>query len=82
MGRATAEKGKERRLLIYKRVAARLQAQDWVAVAIELALIVTGVFIGIQVSNWNDDRKEQALERASLARIAKIFAAMSRTLTR
>jgi hypothetical protein len=57
--------------LIYKRVAARLRTQDWVAVAIELALVVTGVFIGIQVSNWNEQRKGRALEHDSLLRIAQ-----------
>lgn len=49
----------------------QLRRQDWVAVAIEFVLIVAGVFLGIQVSNWNDQRKERATEAAYLARIAQ-----------
>jgi hypothetical protein len=52
-------------LMIYKRVAARLKAQDWVAITIELAIVVVGVFIGTQVSNWNAER----LERQGNARV-------------
>jgi|SRR5690348_2738766 hypothetical protein len=44
--------------MIYKRMAARLQAQDWVAIAIELAIVIVGVFVGTQVSNWNAARLE------------------------
>lgn len=51
--------------MIYKRVAARLKAQDWVAIAIELAIVIVGVFIGTQVSNWNAER----LERQDNARV-------------
>ena len=35
---------------------ARLRGRSWSSVAIELAIVVLGVFIGIQVSNWNQDR--------------------------
>src|SRR6059058_3414346 len=45
--------------MIYKRMAARLRAQDWVAITIELAIVVVGVFIGTQVSNWNAERLER-----------------------
>ena len=57
--------------MILRRLSKRLNRQDWVAVTIELALVVVGVFIGIQVSNWNDGRKEHALEASYLARIAR-----------
>lgn len=46
--------------MIYKRFAANLRAQNWSAIAIELAIVIVGVFIGTQVSNWNDERIEQA----------------------
>lgn len=54
-----------------KRLRERLKQQDWVGVWIELALVVVGVFLGIQVSNWNDERKERSQERAHVARIAE-----------
>ena len=42
--------------MIYKRVAARLRAQDWVAITIELGIVVLGVFIGTWVANWNQEQ--------------------------
>ena len=51
--------------MIYKRVTARLRAQDWLAITIELGIVVLGVFIGTQVSNWNAGR----IDRADTARM-------------
>lgn len=50
--------------MIFKRAIAKLQAQDWTAIWIELAIVVIGVFIGTQVSNWNQERlQRQATNR-------------------
>lgn len=38
----------------------RLRHHDWTAVAIELLIVVAGVFIGLQVNNWNEERREAA----------------------
>ena len=46
--------------MIYKRVAANLRVQNWSAILIELAIVIVGVFIGTQVSNWNAGRLEGA----------------------
>jgi hypothetical protein len=40
-----------------RHVISHLRRQDWTAVVIELVVVVIGVFIGIQVSNWNEDRE-------------------------
>lgn len=42
--------------MIFTRVAARLKAQDWVAIAIELAIVIVGVFVGTWVANLNQER--------------------------
>ncbi|HET6912704.1 MAG TPA: DUF6090 family protein [Rhodanobacteraceae bacterium] len=34
-----------------------LRRQDWTAVFIELVVVVVGVFIGVQASNWNEQRE-------------------------
>lgn len=57
--------------MIKRRLGERLKQQDWVGVTIELALVMVGVFLGIQVANWNDQRRERALERAYETRIAQ-----------
>ena len=50
--------------MIYKRVAARLKAQDWLAITIEIGIVIVGVFIGTLVANWNQQRADRrAVER-------------------
>lgn len=43
-----------------KRISAQAARQDWFAVAVEFIILVAGVFLGIQVSNWNQDRLDRA----------------------
>ena len=49
--------------MIYKRAIAKLRAQDWLAIAIELTIVVVGVFIGTWVANWNQERAGKAETR-------------------
>ena len=41
--------------MILRRLTQSLKEQHWMAIAIEFVLLVLGVFLGIQVSNWNTD---------------------------
>lgn len=52
-----------------RRVAEHVKAQNWTAVALDFVIVVVGVFIGLQVSNWNAARGERALERVYLQRL-------------
>jgi hypothetical protein len=45
--------------MILRRLTENLRAQNWTAICIEFLIVVVGVFIGTQVSNWNQDRIEQ-----------------------
>lgn len=45
--------------MIFKRAVAKLRAQDWTAIGIELAIVILGVFIGTWVANWNQGRQAQ-----------------------
>ena len=42
--------------MILRRVIAHVRKQEWTAIWIDLVIVVVGVFIGLQVSNWNEDR--------------------------
>lgn len=55
--------------MIYKRFAARLKAQDWLAITIELVIVVVGVFIGTLVANWNAERLERAETRRMIVQL-------------
>ena len=39
--------------MILRSVTQHVKAQNWTAVAIDFVIVVVGVFIGIQVANWN-----------------------------
>ena len=43
-----------------RRVIAHARKQDWAVFGIELVIVILGVFIGIQVSNWNVERETNA----------------------
>ncbi len=45
--------------MILRRLIENLRAQNWTAIALEFVIVVTGVFIGTQVSNWNEQRLEK-----------------------
>lgn len=45
--------------MILRRIATHLRAQNWTTVAIELAIVVGGVFIGVEAANWNQQRQER-----------------------
>ena len=55
--------------MIYKRVAARLRAQDWLAITIELLIVIVGVFIGTWVANWNQERAAKAETQRMLSQL-------------
>jgi hypothetical protein len=42
------------------KLSSRLRAHDWTAAAIELMIVVLGILIALQVSNWNEARHDQA----------------------
>jgi hypothetical protein len=55
--------------MILRRLAEALKQQNWAAIAIEFVLLVLGVFLGIQVANWNEARRESARQATYLERL-------------
>lgn len=45
--------------MILRRLSESLKEQNWTAIWIEFILLVGGVFLGMQVSNWNAERVER-----------------------
>ncbi|MEO5596812.1 MAG: hypothetical protein ABIQ97_06650 [Lysobacteraceae bacterium] len=46
-----------------------MRKQDWTAVVVELVVVVLGVFIGLQASNWNAEQADSRLGRDYVARL-------------
>lgn len=55
--------------MILRRLLQSLKEQNWTAIWIEFVLLVAGVFLGIQVANWNAERQARVQERALLQRL-------------
>jgi hypothetical protein len=55
--------------MITRRIATHLRAQDWTNVAIEFALVIAGVFVGIQAANWNQQRQERSHTKLLLSQV-------------
>lgn len=60
--------------MIFGRFVQRLKQQKWSAIAIELMIVVVGVFIGLQVDNWNESRREAQRGHEYVARIGSDLA--------
>jgi len=54
---------------IQQRLAAELRQRDWIAVLVEILIVVVGVFLGIEASNWNQARQDRQEERRYYAQI-------------
>jgi hypothetical protein len=55
--------------MILRRVIEHVREQNWTAIWIDFVIVVVGVFIGIQVSNWNGNQSEIARERLLLGEL-------------
>ncbi len=52
------------------RIAQRLRAHDWFAATIEVAIVVLGIFLGFQVTQWNEQRQNRAREVSLMLNVA------------
>lgn len=57
--------------MILRRVIEHVKTQHWTAIWIDLLIVILGVFIGTQVSNWNSERADRSAERRHLEEIAE-----------
>ena len=55
--------------MIIDRLGQQLREQNWVAVALEFLIVVAGVFVATQVSNWNAERSTQRRATAVSTRL-------------
>ncbi len=56
--------------MILRRIAAHLRKQEWTAIGIDFLIVVLGVFVATQVTNWNEAREVRARAEIYSARLA------------
>ena len=55
--------------MILRRIIAHFRTQEWTAIGIEFVIVVLGVFVGIQVANWNADAADRRRADAYVERL-------------
>ena len=65
---------------ILRRFSSRLRQHDWTAVFIELAIVMVGVFLGIEAANWNQARLDRGEERRVYRQLIEDLRADQHTL--
>ncbi len=59
--------------MILRRISDAFRKQDWFTVAVETLIVVLGVFLGLQVNNWNAAHARHVQEQVYLERLADDF---------
>ena len=59
--------------MLLRRFLTHFRAQDWIAICLDFVIVVVGIFVGLQVDSWNQDRKERIRERVSLEQLYSDF---------
>lgn len=55
--------------MILRRITKHVSDQNWFAVALDFFIVVVGILIAFQITNWNEAQKEDTLEHQYLERL-------------
>ncbi len=55
--------------MLFRRTLDHLKERSWGAAAFEFVLVVVGIFLALQVDNWNEERKDRIDERRFMQRL-------------
>ncbi len=68
--------------MILRRITEHVKDQNWFAVGVDFVIVVIGVFIGIQVSNWNAARQDRVQQALVETRLRDDFRVLGKELDR
>lgn len=60
--------------MILRRIIEHVTTQNWTAVVLDFFIVVLGVFLGIQIGNWNDARRDRETEHTYFVRLQQELA--------
>lgn len=55
--------------MLFRRTLDQLKERNWGMAVFEFALVVVGIFLALQVDNWNSERKDRIDERRFMQRL-------------
>jgi len=55
--------------MLLRRMTEHVRDQNWFAIALDFFIVVFGIFIGFQLTNWNEDRKADVAYDEARARL-------------
>jgi len=67
--------------MLLHRLIDHMKQQHWTAVVLDFVIVVVGVFIGLQVNNWNQVRQERAQQHQIDLRLHSDFKLLDEQLT-
>jgi len=53
--------------MLLRRFLTHFRNQDWLAIWLDFIIVVVGIFVGLQVDQWNQSRKDRVLEQQYIA---------------
>jgi len=56
--------------MLLRRVISHVKKQEWTAVALDFFIVVAGILIAFQITNWNEARQDRRDEQRYLAELA------------
>ncbi|MDG1707573.1 MAG: hypothetical protein P8H03_02370 [Emcibacteraceae bacterium] len=57
--------------MILRRITKHVYEQNWFAVGLDMMVVIVGIFVGLQISNWNVDPQNAAKGDSYLVRITE-----------
>ena len=55
--------------MILRRFMKHVTDQNWLAVGLDVLVVITGIFLGMQVTEWNEERKVRVEEKQYVLRL-------------
>ena len=68
--------------MVLRKLVEHFARRNWLAVAIELLIVVIGVFLGLQAQEWSQQRADREREQAYIERLSADFEAIHQDLLR
>lgn len=66
--------------MILSRITQHVKAQNWTAVALDFVIVIVGILIALQITNWNDTRLQAQREALILDALRADFGAIDNSL--